>query len=89
MNTLRCLIVSVLICCITAYPNGAPRNICGRYVPGGHPNMGTPVANGPRTGPYSVTVIPRGNGIFEGKQTHIKTYYYLGDVRNTLILEQS
>lgn len=59
----------MLVGSVSAYPHGAPRNICGRYVPGGHPNRGTPVANGPRTGPYSVTVTPVGNGLFTGKFT--------------------
>ena len=72
MITSRVILVSVLIYCVCAYPQGAPRNICGRYVPGGHPNAGTPVAQGPRTGPYSVTVIPAGNGLFTGKP-----YYHI------------
>lgn len=69
MGLLKCFLLCGLLVSISAYPDGAPRNICGRYVPGGHTNYGTPVANGPQTGPYSVTVTPMGNGLYTGKQT--------------------
>lgn len=67
MFSLKLISLAALVGYITAFPSGAPANICGRYVPGGHRNMGTPVANGPTTGPYKLDVTPNGNGLFTGK----------------------
>ncbi|XP_052820405.1 putative defense protein 3 [Mya arenaria] len=64
MIVTKIILLTTVIGYITAFPSGAPANICGRYVPGGHRNMGTPIANGPRTGPYSVAVTPAGNGVY-------------------------
>ncbi|XP_052265777.1 putative defense protein Hdd11-like [Dreissena polymorpha] len=62
----KVLIFAAVVGLIHGYPSGAPNDMCGRYVPG-HPNLGTPVSQGPRTGPYSITVTPSagGNGLYD------------------------
>ena len=65
MNFRWILLFITAVAYVHAYPYGAPSSICGRVVPG-HRNMGTPVMNGPRAGPYMLTATPEGNGIFKG-----------------------
>ena len=65
-SQIKGLFVLVLLGYSYAYPSGAPSNICGRYVPGGHRNRNTPVSN-PQTGPYALTVQPSTGGTYRGQ----------------------
>jgi hypothetical protein len=86
MFSFKLITFAAVVGYITAFPSGAPANICGRYVPGGHRNMGTPVANGPTTGPYKLDVTPSGNGLFTG-MNKIRFFYTLFVLHNFLLLK--